>query len=242
MATSFDTKSMLNVCKAQIWTNCLLYSLLSPTESCHGFFLKCMWRAWTEGNDLEALSCASTSHQHQPQDRHRDQSCALLVITVTAPELVVSERGGKKGVVWFLAWDYLRIHQLDCPAVRKIPPNNASETVLGQIRVQNLFPKNGNKWMSKVKQEQGKEIKYFLPNIHTAFKHFQLSGFPELDVVCLISNSPFPSQQWIPLPNVCPDSSGICTDNLQLPHAVARVCPGICPDAQRTESFLFWCM
>lgn len=81
--------------------------------------------------------------------------------------------------------------------------------------------------MSKVKQEQGKEIKYFLPNIHTAFKHFQLSGFPELDVVCLISNPPFPSQQWIPPPNVCSDSSGICTDNLQLSHALARNCPGI---------------
>lgn len=46
--------------------------------------------------------------------------------------------------------------------------------------------------MSKVKQEQGKEIKYFLPSINTAFKHFRLSGFPELDVVCLISNPPFP--------------------------------------------------
>lgn len=114
----------------------------------------------------------------------------FLAVTATALKLVLW--GGERGSIFILGLFLLRIHQLACPTVRKILPKDASETVLGQIRVRNLFSKNGNKWISKVKQECGKEIKYFLPNIYTAFKHFQQSGFPELDVVCLISNPPFP--------------------------------------------------
>lgn len=89
--------------------------------------------------------------------------------------------------------------------------------------------------MSKVKEEKGKEIKYFLPNFHTAFKPFQLGGFPELDVVCLISSPPFPSQPRSSPPNICPDSPGTPADALQPPHSLARSCPGRLPDAQRSE-------
>jgi len=90
-------------------------------------------------------------------------------------------------------------------------------------------------------KEKGKAIKYFLPNFHTAFKRFQLSGLPELDVVCLISTL-HPSQKQSTPPNICPDSPGIPTDALQPPHSLARSCQGILPDAQRRELSGFFSM